>query len=313
MKLTVDPELILWEFIATRLGERNETHLTQESHFKHFPPRVEVSEGFLAGWRQTVQALIGREVTRMFGLRTLPIIEHDQVRHVSIADPAFWSSFDLGFSHRAIDRLWEALMGEARPSPPTWLLATPADALVLAALIPESRPQYSFAWLRTNQAPWVVLAWFVLTGMWHNPVSLPWRGLLVHPETLPLPMRVILLEQSARFFRVYGDALEAVFTTENRRDENGAVLGREPRLSFLFHSSDRGRFDLVAGDLGQEDIRQAVTTWTGSGMLGYDDDRVIHDIVDRTGLFGQIDRLDRLHREIVAVRTALETEKGSDE
>lgn len=300
MKVQVVPEDILWHYVSNCLGGTPERELPHREHFARLPLEIELSEGFLALWRKTVGATIGRETATVFGFRPFLFLENDQVVRYSALDEGFWRQTSLAFTDRAAFRLWEDLVGRRQGKPPVWQNVSPADALFLSILDQRLTERFDFTWLQANDAPWLVTALFLHRWTFYNPAGLPWKPFLERPEKVPLPLRELLIEHAAAFFEALAYAVHRF-----GQAETGAPLTigkpQQRRVRFFFeHAADILR--LTAGDpFSTGTVRQAVEAWTGPAALSFDDARYITGAIDQTGLFRHLDSFHHEARGLVDI------------
>ena len=312
MKIAICPEEIIWEYIARKLGLCKEHTLSHQKHLGLMPDSIEISEEFLPYWQKVVQNAVRKAIVETFKFRTFLILERDQVRRVSVADKEFWQEIALPFSIGAVDRIWEIIISRSKSSEPIWDLALSGDLLFLCSLDRENYDRYSYARLKANKAPWIVVAMFLQNQIFFNPDKLPWKVFLEKPAEIPLPLRELMIQKTSEFFESMTRGLNDYVKGERGSAESTSL---QSSTQFRFYFSHRD--DVLHHNNGQDPygialIEKAVDFWKGEGTLGLDDDRYIEGANQQYSLIKNIQEyktnLDLL-RDITAQQNP-ETGKG---
>jgi len=237
MKVEIIPEQIIWEYVSQRLLGKDEGGFTHRRYFSYLPDTVEISEEFLGLWKKNVGVAVKRALVETFGLKPFLTLERDQGRWISVTDQPFWQDLLLAFSKRAIDRIWDHLLSLSREIEINWGIATPADALLLCILDEKRLERYSFQWLFKNSAHWVIPAYVLEKRSFHNPDNLPWHVYFENPLETPLPLRLILIEATARFFEA---GAQGVLRFIEDRLHGTSSYSKSIRPGVRFSFKDRG-------------------------------------------------------------------------
>jgi len=316
----VVPEEIIWEYLGQKLGGRPAEPLPQQKYFAQLPERIEFSEEFVARWRQTVGVAVRRAVRDALRLRSFLILERDQVRRVTIAEPAFWQDVTLAFSEEAAQAVWQLVLTPATHKDPAIDRLTPADALLVAIVHRSYFHRVPFDWLLAKQANWVIPAVFAQHQVMVDPGALPWETVFQKPERVPLPLREFFIEKTAEFFRVATDAVNHWVAGVAPVPEPHEAAGPGGRAAMWaapeFHPLKQYRFKFenilevlrLQRRCGPwtEAVRAALAYWTGEGTLGLDDDRYI------TGAAQQFGLLDAVSGFTTAVQAVFDVASESD-
>lgn len=220
MIVEIIPEEIIWEFLSQKLGKKPVEPLRHQKHFSRLPARVDLSADFVERWKKNVKIAVQREIVEAFRNRSFLILENDQVRRVTVADPEFWQSYSLSFSEDSVQALWQLIISRAKGEEPILDGLVPSDALILSIIDNTFYDRFSLAWLAKKKAPWIVSALFIQHQVHVNPPALPWEAFFQTPQSVPapigtpsegvpLPLREFLVEKTAEIFRILARAINA--------------------------------------------------------------------------------------------------------
>jgi hypothetical protein len=289
MKLEIFPEDLIWEYVGKLLRREALRPLTHQKHFPYLPAKIDLSEGFLEKWRKVVSGKVQQFVARHFAFRPLLFLRNDTVLRLHPGETDFWREISLEFSHRAVRRIWEDII--QKPATPAWQSVTPADALFLSILQPALFDQYTYEWLAAAHAPWLVTAVFLRCRTTGN--RFPWTCLLTAPQDVPLPLRELLIERSAWFFRQAAEALRQFL-----RDNPAGSVAADPQAAFSFTRLGEVAELIFSDAFGIKRFRAAFSAWTSSAVLGLDDERYLHGAASQFRVFEHIAELEALCGEI---------------
>ncbi len=290
----VVPETIIWEHVAFRLGQRQSSELSHRKYFPKLPEKIFLSSDFLDVWTRNVTVAIRKKIVDDFGLRTFLLTENDQTVRRSVLDTEFWKEVQLSFSPRAVDRIWEDTVGRVSGKKPSWRDVTPGDALFLCILDKKLYETYSFEWLVGNNAEWIVSALFLSTRTFENPANLPWAIYFHQYKRIPLPLREVLIERTAAFFKALAEGVLRFVDAASPPLQFGSELGAPP-VRFSFGDGVQVLRAGLEDPFQTKPIRAAVAYWANEGTLGLDDGRYIESACTSTGLLRY---MDAYHEEV---------------
>jgi len=152
-----DPlDIVLLRHLATRLGDATRPR-TQDARLRaagQEQPRLAYSEAFFDAYRRLVCAAIPARLVRAFGWRAFHMLEADETRRRTVADPALWADVPARFTSRGADALWRLLAEQ----PPSRRGCTEWDALVALMAWPrEAGEVFTEAWLHRYHIRWDLL------------------------------------------------------------------------------------------------------------------------------------------------------------
>lgn len=303
MIIQVFPEDILWEYVSYALGAREDGVLSHQKYFGQLPREIHFSEEFLERWKKNVTVAVRKKLVEWLGLQTFLVLEADQTRRVSVVDALFWQNLDLSFSRSGVLRLWESLLARVQELPPEWLQVTPADALLLGILDARHFDRYSFDWLMAKKAPWVVTVAFLRNREFRNPATLPWLRYFEKPAAVPLPLREVLIEETAAFFRALCRAVQ--IGIQNGFAPGFQASAQERRVRFTFSAFEEVMPMFQNDPFRTDIIAKTVRFWANDGTVGLDDGRYIEGALAKSGLLDHLQGYTANGAEYIQVANAL--------
>lgn len=298
MKIELFPEDMLLEYVGQLLEGVESPRIRHASHFKDFPANLEPSEEFARRWQGLVEPVVKKFIADTFSLHQFLFDFDGHVRKFSATDAEFWQTIDLQFSHRAIQRLYEHMLGRTTGEQPLYPIALPADALFISIALADF-DQYSYAWFEKNNANWVVWTLFIA---WQPTFAgkVAWKACFDRSRNVPLPARGYLYERAAAWFSCVNHLIRSMANGALPGDNDFYRLAAEKSGSGLplrfIPSSSVAQVATFGRQLAQS-IRGAHDQWTGPDAVALDDDRFLQGLFNSTGLASYLQDFEAVLRD----------------
>lgn len=284
MIIKVCPEDMILEYSLKRLQGEQDPLYANRKYLKKLPEEPELSEEFAAEWHELCLKAITRLVGDSFGMRTFMFEENGRIKRYSPTDEEFWQRASIALSHRGPQRVYQLMHSHIGKNTPDWLIAKPGDALIISLMIRDFS-LYSMPWLATNNAGWLITSLFIRHSIC-NVDEIHWLDLLKTPEKVDLPLRDLLIEESAdyllkttNYFQGLIDRASQLQTQDNEYSEFMPDNYLYSRVRFGLESNIN---DLTTTLIAS--LEKAVEYWCNEGATSLEDERYIRGAVAAAGI-----------------------------